>query len=370
MMKTIDRYILKLWFSPFLGFFLVITGILLFGRTVRAIAAFGSNPIDWPILMQMLWSIMPYFLTLTLPFAFFFALLKVISALQQNSEMDALLAAGFSPLRVIRVMFIVATFLWVFLSWTTMEWMPKGQQTFAVLYQAVKNTTAIPDLAPQQFTESFDGLTIYHSGEDEQGLITNFMLEESESSIYLSQAAKIERQSHFMILTMFDGVHLEGKGLSQRATYFSTYSTSTDVGNMGIVKPVSLSSNPNLLGFTRLLKALQTNPSVVLQAEFHRRLILASTVMILLVFALPLSSNVKRSGKSHGWLWGIALLLAIYNIQIGLYKQTMEGEIQWWGMWLGQLGFLVLGLVLLLLSLKYGQIKFNRSNHKQTISNH
>jgi len=359
MMKTIDRYILKLWLSPFLGFLLVITGILLFGRTVRAIEAFGSNPIDWAILAQMLWSIMPYFLTLTIPFAFFFALLKVVSALQQNSEMDALLAAGFSPLRVIRVMFLVATFFWLFLSWTTMEWMPKGQQTFAVLYQAVKNTTAMPDLAPQQFTESFDGLTIYHSGEDEQGLITNFMLEESGSSIYLSQAAKLERQGHFMILTMFDGVHLEGKGLSQRATYFSSYSTSTDVGDMGIVKPVNLNSNPNLLGFTKLLQALKDKPSVVLQAEFHRRLVLASTVLILLVFALPLSSNVKRSGKSYGWLWGIALLLAIYNIQIGLYKQTMVGEIEWWGMWLGQAVFFFIGIALLMLSLKYGHIKLN-----------
>ena len=156
----LDRYVLKLWFPSFLGFFLVITGVLLFGRIVRMIQAFGNNPIDWGIMLDMVLAIMPYFLTLTIPFAFFFALLKTITYLQQNSEVDALLAAGVSPVHMMRSMFMLSIGLWVFLSWTAMEWMHAGQKSFMGLFQAVKQTSAMPELTPQQFSQGFDGLVI------------------------------------------------------------------------------------------------------------------------------------------------------------------------------------------------------------------
>lgn len=351
----LDRYILKLWLSSFLGFFLVITGVLLFGRTIRAVQAFGNNPIDWGLLAEMLFAIMPYFLTLTIPFAFFFALIKALSYLQENSETDALLAAGVSPFRLLRPMFILALLIWVFLSWTVMQWMPAGQKIFIELYHAVKQTAAMPSFTPQQFT-MFEGLTIYHAGEDNDGNMTQFMLEDKQGdvdSIYLAKKAKIERKDQFMILSMFDGVHLEGEGNALRSTYFSTYSLSTDIGDTGVIKHLVVGNEkPSLMNIQELNAVLESAPTLIARAEWHRRWILSSSILILVVFAFPLASSAKRSGKNHGWMWGIVLLLLIYNVQLALHKQVVSGKFEWWMMWLGQLFFFFTGLLMFLQSSK------------------
>ncbi len=356
-MVILDRYVLKLWLAPFLGFFLVITGLLLFGRTLRVIQAFGDNPIESNLLLAMLLAIMPYFLTLTIPFAFFFALLKVLSYLQQNSEADALLAAGISPFRLLRPMLILAVMLWLFLTWTAMQWMPAGQKAFNLLYQAVKETSAMPNFAPQQFTQGFEGLTIYHVGEDELGNMKHFMLEDKREippSIYLAKEAKIQRQDHFLVLNMRDGVHLEGKDAALRSTYFTTFSLAIDVEDIGVVKITSDENiRPSMMDMSALTQMMQSNPSIALQAEWHRRWLLPSTIFILLLFALPLSTSTKRSGKSRGWIWGVALLLMIYNVQIALHKQVVMAKLDWWAMWVGQLGFMIVGFILLLFAVKY-----------------
>ncbi|MDX8387876.1 MAG: LptF/LptG family permease [Ghiorsea sp.] len=361
MIPILDRYLFKLWLGPFLGFLFVITGLLLFGRVIKVIQIFGDNPIDWGLLLNMIASIIPYFLTLAVPCAFFFSLLKVLKYLQQNSEVDALFAAGISPMRLMRPMLVLAMIFWAFLTWTAMEWMPTGQKTFISIYHAIKKTAAMPELTPRQFENGFDGFTMYHDGEDENGLMQKFMLEEEDptlESIYVAKTAKVVRHGQFMVLNMYDGVHLEGKGKSLRSTYFSTFSISTDVGDMGVIKPIyTLSARPSLMNLTELNKAITEQPSFKVTAEWHRRWVLATTILILLLFAFPLASTSKRSGKSHEWIWGIALLLMIYNVQITLHKQVSLGELAWWSIWLGQLSFMIIGAILFMNTVRLGHFE-------------
>jgi len=358
----LDRYLFRLWFPSFLGFFLVVNIILLFGRGVRAIQAFGDNPINGDILLEMMLAISPYFLLITLPFAFFFAMLKAFTYLQQNSESDALLAAGVSPFRLLRPMFALAVMIWIFLSWTAMEWMPAGQKTFLVLYHAVKSTSVTPTFIPGQFTESLEDLTIYHTGENEQGYMQQFMLEDKRTtpaSIYIAKEANIQRHKQFITLNMYDGVHLEGEGPSLRTTYFTTFSFSIDVGDLGIVRiPLHSGDKAIMMSSTELSKAMAQSPNLMMQAEWHRRWLLPSTVFVLFLFALPLSVNGKRSGKSKGWIWGVGLLLIVYNTQIGLFKQVALGRFDWWVMWAGQLSFIMVGLALLMIVIKYDHFNF------------
>lgn len=363
-MQVLDRYILKLWLAPFIGFFLVVNIVLLFGRLLSAIQAFGDNPIDGMILAEMLLAILPYFLTLTLPFAFFFALLKVLAYLQDNSESDALLAAGISPLGVLRPMFVMTLIAWILLTWTTTTWMPAGQRTFNELYYAVQKTKALPSFTPGQFTQGLDGLTIYHAGEDDQGRLHKFMLEdkrESPASIYMAKQARLERGGDFILLTMNDGVHLEGEDTSVRATYFDTFSISIETEGLGVVKNLSGKSNiPSFLTQEQLTELLNKSGSERYLAEWHRRWLLPTTIFILFLFALPLSQNGKRVGKSRAWMWGVVLMLAVYNVQIVLHKKVAMGLYEVWLMWAGQLAFIIVGFLLSYMVVKTGHFQWNK----------
>lgn len=359
----IDRYIFKLWLPSFIGFLLVITGLLMFGRVIRAIEAFGQNPVDWLILGQMVWSILPYFLTLTIPFAFFFALLRTMTHLQQNSEIDALLAAGISPLRLLRPAAGIAAFFALFLLWISMSWVPSGQKMFVALSTAIKQSSAIPSFIPQQFSQGLNGLTLYYAGENAQGRLQQFMLEDKRgviASIYLAKTATMERNSNFLMLTMYDGVHLEGKGAALRATRFSEFSLTHDIGDAGIVMPAEVDVlKPSMMTMHQLFEAVQTyGAGIDVVAEWHKRLSLPLSIVVLLLFAFPLSSSPKRAGKSYALLWGISLVLLLYNVQIVVHKQVLLQNMQWWMIWLTQFLFMGAAVVLFIFYQRFGHIQW------------
>jgi len=356
-MQVLDRYILKLWFAPFIGFFLVVNIVLLFGRLLSAIQAFGDNPIDGMVLAEMLFAILPYFLILTLPLAFFFALLKVLSYLHENSEFDALVAAGVSPFRLLKPMFAVTLVGWGFLTWTAMEWMPAGQRAFNELYYAVQGTASMPTFTPGQFIQGLEGVTIYHDGKDEKGYMQQFILEDrrvAPADIYLAKYANIQRGESLLVLTMYEGVHLEGQALSIRATSFDEFSLSIDIDGVGSIRPVGGGSNiPSFLSMMELKDKIDLLGDPKFTAEWHRRWLLPSTVLILFLFALPFSSQQKRGKKSGVWMWSTALVLVIYNTQILLHKKAALGQVDVWVMWAGQLLFMFTGLLLSFFVVKY-----------------
>ncbi|MDX8411073.1 MAG: LptF/LptG family permease [Mariprofundaceae bacterium] len=80
----------------------------------------------------------------------------------------------------------------------------------------------------------------------------------------------------------------------------------------------------------------QSDDSADATAEWHRRFILPSTILVLMLFALPLSIEPKRSGKAGAYLLGVATILVVYNVQIALHRQVANGNLVWWSMWLGQ----------------------------------
>ena len=67
---------------------------------------------------------------------------------------------------------------------------------------------------------------------------------------------------------------------------------------------------------------------------------------MLCAFGLPLSLSPKRSGRTGSFLFGIGLLILLYNVQLVLHRQVSLGSLSGWAMWAGQLVFLVLGVLL------------------------
>ncbi|MDQ7010241.1 MAG: LptF/LptG family permease, partial [Mariprofundaceae bacterium] len=193
---VLDRYVFRLWFGVFAGLVVVVTGVLLLGRALKVLGAVAERGVDWSVMVLMLSAILPYFLVLTLPIAFFFAMQSVILRLNQDSEMDALRASGISYLRILRPLFGVTLLLWLLLSYTAMEWMPQGQKHFQTLLYAIQAAKPAPSFDPQRFNDDIENFTVYVAGENEDGSLRGFMLEDSRSGtpvIYLAEQAHIER---------------------------------------------------------------------------------------------------------------------------------------------------------------------------------
>jgi len=344
----LDRYIFRLWLTPFMAALAVVIGILLLGRLLKLIALFSDKGVEWGVMVSMMAAILPYFLIITIPMAFFFAMQHVILRLYQSSEMDAFRAAGISFLRLFRVLFVVAMVLAVLLEVTAMHWMPQGQKLFQGLLMAIQKMKPAPGFEPLRFNHDLENFTIYVQGQDAQGRFKGFMLEDRRSTtpvVYMAETATLERIADVLRFTLFNGVRLEGQANKLRSIAFERYQVGMDLGALGLLKVPTWQARSFEMEGSELWSAIQDGTARSdMISEWHRRLLMPTTLLVLFLFALPLSHTAKRSSKASSYLLGIGMIILIYNIQLALHQQVTHGDAHWSVMWLGQAAFLILAL--------------------------
>ncbi|MDT8375303.1 MAG: LptF/LptG family permease [Mariprofundaceae bacterium] len=346
-LMVLDRYIFRLWAGSFLGFLFIVTGVLLLGRALKLLGMFADKGVEWSIMATMLMAIIPYFLVITVPIAFFFALQGMFLKLYQSSEMDAIRASGISYVRLLRPIFAAALLLWLLLTMTSLYWMPEGQKSFQGLLLAIQKAKPTPGFDPQRFNHQIEDFTIYADGENDKGQLQGFMLEDRRygaSVVYLAEWAEIGKSGENMNFTLYNGTRLEGSMANLRSLSFDRYQVSLNLGELGLLKVPVWGTRVFEMNVSELRDAAFQAKRTDAIAELNRRLLLPTTILILLFFCLPLSFAPKRSGKAGSYIIGTALLLLVYNVQILLQQQVHSGYLPWWSMWLGQFLLLVLAL--------------------------
>jgi len=358
---TLDRYLLRLWLGPFAGGLILVLGVLLLGRTLKLLGTVSDSGQAWMLIAELLTLTMPYFLLLTVPMAFFLSMQNTIASLQQSSEMDVMRAAGLSYTRMFRSFFVLVVLLWVSLTYTSMVLLPEGQLGFNNILSKIYALKGVITFSPQRFTQGFDGVTVYVDGEDEQGVYHGVILEDHRdggSVIYTAQSARFDMiagaaatgvrgsssVSNNLELNMSHGVRLEGQGADQRMLAFDRYNVAIPVSD-GNWQERHSTDHVTMMTPAELWQAVQDDGAGAL-AEWNRRMLLPTTVLILFFFALPLSLTQKRSGKAGSMIAGIALLLIIYNLQLLFHRQVNQGVFPGWSMWLEQVLLLGLGIFL------------------------
>ncbi len=343
----LDRYVLRLWVAPFVGGLVLATGVLLLGRAIKLLALITDSGAPWSLLGLLLLNVLPYFALLTVPIAFFLSVQHVISGLQQGSEMDAMRAAGLSYLRIFRQLFVVAILLYLLLGWMAMFLLPQGQLAFNNLLRQVYSLRGAPDFTPRRFSRDMGPITFYVDGKDAQGRYHGVMVEDARPGgpvFYLAETAELTPAASGIRLRMHHGTRLEGRGDDQRILAFKDYEVVFPLGRMDAVKLARSSDHVILMTPMGLWQRLRMHPDAAAEAEWHWRLMLPTTILILTLFALPLSLTPKRSGRAGSYILGVALLVLLYNVQFVLHRQADSGAIPGWSMWLGQGGFFATGI--------------------------
>jgi len=343
---VLDFYVLRLCLPPFLGSLLLVTGVMLISRALKILELVVERGVDWHVMGVMLVSVLPYLLVLTLPIALFFGMQHVVVRLSQESELDALRAAGISYARAFRSLAVFTFCCWLLLNGMTMFWMPSGLHRFQELLDAVMTSKASLSFDAQRFNTDMDNFTVYVEGEDSQGRLHGFMLEDNRPGgpvIYLAETAEIRRAGRQLRFTLHRGTRLEGGGAQLRSLSFDEYTVSIDVGDLGLLKVPERRNGVFEMNILRLSQLRRQHDSPEAAAEWHRRWVLPGTVFVFLLFVLPLSLMPKRAGRVGAYLLGLCLILAVYNLQIILHQQVAKGALPWWSMWLNLFGWLALG---------------------------
>jgi lipopolysaccharide export system permease protein len=325
-LNVIDRYLLR----QILATCLVMTAI---GLTVllleRVLYLFGlianpSNALSY--VGQMLVMLLPHYLSIALPAAFFFGVLLTFGRLKQDGEFVVLMAAGCGLGRLLAPVVALAVIMTAIAALILGFLNPHAHYA----YRALKHTVAQASLSAAVLEGTFieaDGLTFFAEGAvfGPNGLELDKVFvhqegEEGETIVVTGRNGLLARNAvdGRPVLTLEQGVRAEiaADGTGANALSFSDLSWPVDTGNEAFR---ARGRDQNELTLNELWAARQhatpeSKPSAAeIAAELHKRLVLIASVPLLPLLAAPLALAGPVRSRRGGVAVGLLLLIIYYE---------------------------------------------------------
>lgn len=328
-MSRIDRYLLRLSFWPMVGATGVTLVALLLERILRLLDMLAASNDRFGFVAQLAVNLVPHYVGLTLPAAFFLALMIVVNRLNQASEVDALLAAGVSLTRLAAPYVLLATALTAVSLLVFGFLQPYSRYAYRAVLHSAQNagwnglvpaeTILVPSKNLTMTTDEADA-----AGQQLSNIFIRRITEQGREEITTAGMAEVRR--------MTDGksVRLELKDGQQLR--FNAQ------GRPEVLSFKAFTMQLPLTGPARLLRARggdereltlfelarqaesghSTIPREALKGELYGRLAKAFVLPFLALLGVPLGLSAKRSGRAPGMVVGGILLLAFFHgVQLG-----------------------------------------------------
>lgn len=324
-MSLIDRYLLRLAFWPMVGATGVTLIALLLERTLRLLDMLSASSDRFGFVAQLAVNLVPHYVGLTLPAAFFLALIVVVNRMNQSSEVDAFLAAGVSLTRLTAPYLCLAAAL-AGVSLLVFGFLqPYSRYAYRAVLHSAQNA-GWNGLVPAEtiLTPSPD-LTMTTDEADPAGqrlsrVFIRRMTEQGREEITTAGMAEVRRTA--------DGQHVRlilKKGQQLRFDAHGnpeTLSFDTFTMQLPVSGPARLlrarGGDERELTLLELADHAQTGdstlPAQTLKAELYGRLARSLSLPLLPLLAVPLGLAAKRSGRAPGALVGGLLLLGFHHL--------------------------------------------------------
>lgn len=373
--KYLTRQILFATFAIMVVLLLVIFS----GRLASYIGDAAAGKLAASIVFPMMLFRIPEFLQLILPVSLFLGVLLSFGELYEHNEMTVLNAGGVSDGKILCISMVSGAFIALVVAICTFYVAPKGGAYVEKMLRSEGLKNELSAVVPGVFYELEDqGSTIYtrELSEDRSVMSDVFVFQTSRpSSVSNSSVTNktthgqapdtrhlLEQQAPIQTLifaekgyqeygenggfyvVLENGRRYEGiPGESQfRVTQFEKYSQRINAPDAANRKKES----HELATISELF--LTKTPKDT--AELHWRLSMPVLVLVLCFLAVPLSKTGPRQGRFVHLLPGF-LLYFVYLVALNTAKNAIADQSSWgiWAMWLVHVGFVVVGIVLLLL---------------------
>jgi lipopolysaccharide export system permease protein len=323
--RIIDKYALRLMLWPLLGAMLVTLIGLLLERVLRLLDMLSSSSNRFGFLTELTANLVPHYLGLTLPAAFFISLFVVISRLNQDSEIDALLATGVSFTRIVApylslgiVLMAISLVLFGYVQ-------PYSRYGYRAVLFAAENAGWSGSIQGGMIVSPNDRLVMTANTADAAGrrlggvFIRQVGADGREQVITarLGQLrTNVDRES--ATLTLQNGLQLsENRRGEPEVLSFETFSLRVPLSGASRLLRAR-GGDERELTLTELLREASEPQSIVprqtLIAEFLARLSRALSLPLLPLLALPLGLAAKRRGAAPGMIVAGLLLLAFNQL--------------------------------------------------------
>lgn len=345
-MKTFDRYILNKTLLPLSVAIGVALIALLMERMVRLLDIVVNKGGPFYLLLQMLANLIPHYLGIALPAAFFIGVLHAVMKMSSDSELDAMQAFGGGLQRLLIPIMGLAVALMVFSAVIVGFLQPYTRYAYRALVYTVTHTAWDTALERGTFFTGFGNKTIVVDGISQGGrqLSGLFIHEETPpdgSRTTTAQSGQIyrDRDDFRLILNLERGVRVEAGAESGRAAVltFDSFALPLDAAIDGAEFRERGERERELTLFE--LWPLQKAPPdgmthASISTEIHDRLVRIATVLVLPLFAIPLGLASRRTRRGFGMAVGIVVVVLYHHLLRFGASLASVGQISpWIGLW-------------------------------------
>ncbi len=326
--------------------------VLLTERMLRLLDMVLDSDGGLTVLLQMLAFLVPHYMALALPAAFFLGVFLAFSRLHHARELDALGSAGIGLPQLLRPVVILALVLAAVSAVNFNIGQPYARYTYRALVHEVAETAVNTYLQPRTFMEVNDTTFMANSvrrGSREFGGV--FVYEEREDGSSIVMTAErgrlaLAESGGGSALFLSDGVRLEAAPPAASGRPEAEASTENPPENgsenrrVGVLNFGHLRLPTDLVGQEAfrprgedereltLLELWQYRaippPGVTsdqMLAEFHDRLVRTFSLVFLPFLAVALTIGPRRSHQGYGIAAGL-FLLVVYNQVLAIGKST------------------------------------------------
>lgn len=328
-MSLIDRYLLRLSFWPMVGATGVTMIALLLERTLRLLDMLSASNDRFGFVAQLAVNLVPHYIGLTLPAAFFLALLVVVNRLNQASEIDALLAAGVSLTRLAAPYLCLAAALTAVSLLVFGFLQPYSRYAYRAVLHSAQNagwnglvpaeTILIPSKSLTVTADEADA-----AGQQLSRVFIRRIGEQGREEITTAGMAEVRRMpdGKSVRLELKDGQQLRFNADGRpEVLSFKFFSMQLPLTGPARLLRARGGDERELTLFELARRARGDTSSIpreALKGELYGRLAKAFVLPLLTLLGVPLGLSAKRSGRAPGMIVGGFLLLAFFHaVQLG-----------------------------------------------------
>jgi len=306
--------------------------VLISGRFVKYLANAVAGNLEPGIIFAVIGYRIPGFLELTLPLAFFLAILLSFGRFYVENEMSVLRACGVSEGQLLGYISVVAVSLALVVGWLSLSVSPSGLAKAETIFAAQEEKTELDKITPKKFygLRGDKGVTYAENVNEQQELENVFLAvtagsaETFDSRLVLVIAERGRQQKtedgsdRYLVLDR--GYRVEGIPGSPeyQITQFAEYGSRLEPPS-GIVEDLEINALPTaeLIG----------SADIRHQAALQWRLSIPFMVLIVTLLAVPLSRTGPRQGRYAKVLPAVMLYFAYLVMLNGLRGALESGSV-------------------------------------------
>ena len=317
-----DGYLLRMLAAPAGAVLGVILVAFLLEQTLRLIDQLAANGARMGYLFGLITNMVPYQLGLALPAAFFAAMFIVLGRLDEESQIDALLAGGISFPRIVAPLVFAGVLLGILSLLLAGYLQPYSRYGYRAVLNAATEAGWTARLDPQVFIKAGSQFTISAdeadaTGRELRGVFIRRKLSGGEQVVTADRGLlALSPDRKITELSLQGGLVLTDAGSKGvRLLRFNDLNDREMVHGGVALHPRG--GDEQELTLPELISEAQRPDSLiphrVLLAELAARIARSAAIPLLPFFALPLALAAKRGRRTPGIIVGSVILVAFHH---------------------------------------------------------